>query len=74
VAEAQGILDAAELGIGIPVPNPVYALKGSGNENRGMKDRRSRIFDSETGVERIDQGRRRLTLAVLSSRPRTREL
>ncbi|MHC5006961.1 MAG: 3-hydroxy-5-phosphonooxypentane-2,4-dione thiolase [Planctomycetota bacterium] len=49
MAEAQGNLDAAEFGIGIPVPNPVYALKGSNNHDWGMKDRLSRVFDPATG-------------------------
>ena len=29
MADAQGNANAAEFGIGIPVPNPVYELKGS---------------------------------------------
>jgi putative autoinducer-2 (AI-2) aldolase len=49
MAEAQGNPDAAEFGIGIPVPNPVYALKGSNNYDWGMKDRLARIFDPATG-------------------------
>jgi putative autoinducer-2 (AI-2) aldolase len=49
MAEAKGNLDAAEFGIGVPVPNPVYGLKGSNNYDWGMKDRLSRIFDPATG-------------------------
>ncbi|MDY7107818.1 MAG: 3-hydroxy-5-phosphonooxypentane-2,4-dione thiolase [Planctomycetota bacterium] len=48
MAEAQGNLEAAEFGIGIPVPNPVYALKGANNYDWGMKDRLSRIFNPAT--------------------------
>jgi putative autoinducer-2 (AI-2) aldolase len=47
--EAEGNVDAAAFGIGIPVPNPVYALKGANNYDWGMKDRLSRIFDPATG-------------------------
>ena len=36
-------------GIGVPVPNPVYELKGSNNYDWGMKDRLSRIFNPKTG-------------------------
>jgi putative autoinducer-2 (AI-2) aldolase len=49
MAEAEGNLDAAEFGIGIPVPNPVYELKGSNNYDWGMKDRLARVFDPATG-------------------------
>ena len=49
MAEAQGNIDAGEFGIGIPVPNPVYALKGANNYDWGMKDRLSRIFNPESG-------------------------
>ena len=47
--DAQGNAGAAEFGIGVPVPNPVYTLKGSNNYDWGMKDRLSRIFNPSTG-------------------------
>ena len=31
MAEATGNIDASDFGIGIPVPNPVYELKGANN-------------------------------------------
>jgi putative autoinducer-2 (AI-2) aldolase len=45
----EGIADARTYGIGVPVPNPVYELKGSNNLDWGMKDRLSRIFDRRSG-------------------------
>ena len=41
--------DAKTYGIGVPIPNPVYALKGSNSLEWGMKDRLSRIFDRKSG-------------------------
>ena len=40
--------EGKDYGIGVPVPNPVYELKGSNNYDWGMKDRLSRIFDPKT--------------------------
>ena len=41
--------EGKDYGIGVPVPNPVYELKGANNYDWGMKDRLSRIFDPKTG-------------------------
>ncbi len=49
MADAAGDLGGADFGIGTPVPNPVYELKGSNNYDWGMKDRLSRIFRPATG-------------------------
>ncbi len=40
--------EGKDYGIGVPVPNPAYELKGSNNLGWGMKDRLSRIFDPKT--------------------------
>jgi putative autoinducer-2 (AI-2) aldolase len=40
--------EGKDYGIGVPVPNPVYELKGSNNLGWGMKDRLSRIFNPKT--------------------------
>ncbi len=49
MAEADGNADAKSYGIGVPVPNPVYELKGCNNYDWGMKDRLSRIFNPKSG-------------------------
>jgi len=49
MADTDGNIEATTYGIGVPVPNPVYELKGSNNLEWGMKDRLSRIFDRESG-------------------------
>lgn len=49
MADNEGSADARNYGIGVPVPNPVYELKGSNNLDWGMKDRLSRIFDRRSG-------------------------
>lgn len=49
MAEKEGNIDAKNFGFGVPVPNPVYELKGSNNLEWGMKDRLSRIFDRKSG-------------------------
>lgn len=51
MADADGKMDSKskDYGVGIPVPNPVYALKGSNNYDWGMKDRLSRVFNPKTG-------------------------
>ena len=49
MAEAPGNQEPSEFGIGVPVPNPVYALKGANSYDWGMKDRLARIFDPATG-------------------------
>ncbi len=49
MADREGNTDAKTYGIGVPVPNPVYALKGSNSLDWGMKDRLSRIFDRKSG-------------------------
>jgi len=40
--------EGKDYGIGIPVPNPAYELKGANNYGWGMKDRLSRIFNPKT--------------------------
>jgi putative autoinducer-2 (AI-2) aldolase len=40
--------EGKDYGIGVPVPNPVYELKGANNLDWGMKDRLSRIFNPKT--------------------------
>jgi putative autoinducer-2 (AI-2) aldolase len=47
--EADSNSDAKSYGIGVPVPNPVYQLKGCNSYDWGMKDRLSRIFDPASG-------------------------
>lgn len=49
MADATGNKDAKDYGIGVPVANPVYELKGSNNYDWGMKDRLSRVFDPKSG-------------------------
>lgn len=49
MAEAAGNQESKDYGIGIPVANPVYRLKGSNNYDWGMKDRLSRVFDPGSG-------------------------
>ncbi|MFC1498930.1 3-hydroxy-5-phosphonooxypentane-2,4-dione thiolase [Verrucomicrobiota bacterium] len=51
MADADGVQKAKDknYGIGVPVPNPVYELRGSNNYDWGMKDRLSRIFNPKTG-------------------------
>ncbi len=50
MADSDGVRDAKskDYGMGVPVPNPVYELKGSNNYDWGMKDRLSRIFNPKT--------------------------
>lgn len=49
MAEAAGNQESKDYGIGIPVINEVYKLKGSNNYDWGMKDRLSRVFDPKSG-------------------------
>lgn len=49
MAEATGNQESKDYGIGIPVVNKVYELKGSNNYDWGMKDRLSRVFDPKSG-------------------------
>lgn len=49
MADKDGSLDAKDYGIGVPVPNPVYPLRGSNNYDWGMKDRLARIFNVRSG-------------------------
>lgn len=49
MAEATGNQESKDYGIGIPVVNKAYALKGSNNYDWGMKDRLSRVFDPKSG-------------------------
>jgi len=49
MAEAAGNQETKDYGIGVPVANPVYRLKGSNNYDWGMKDRLSRVFDPRSG-------------------------
>ncbi len=49
MADASGNVEAAQFGIGIPVANPAYALKGANNYDWGMKDRLARVFAPKTG-------------------------
>lgn len=49
MADATGNKDAKDYGIGVPVANPVYELKGSNNYDWGMKDRLSRVFSPKSG-------------------------
>jgi 3-hydroxy-5-phosphonooxypentane-2,4-dione thiolase len=49
MADESGNIAAKNYGFGVPIPNPVYELKGSNNYDWGMKDRLSRIFNPKTG-------------------------
>ncbi len=49
MAEAAGNQESKDYGIGIPVKNTVYPLRGSNNYDWGMKDRLSRVFSPKTG-------------------------
>jgi putative autoinducer-2 (AI-2) aldolase len=49
MADQEAPLDAKNFGIGVPVPNPAYPLKGSNNYDWGMKDRLARIFSPRSG-------------------------
>jgi 3-hydroxy-5-phosphonooxypentane-2,4-dione thiolase len=49
MADASGNVEAAQFGIGIPVANRAYALKGANNYDWGMKDRLARVFAPKTG-------------------------
>jgi len=49
LADSEGNTDAKTYGIGVPIPNPVYELKGSNSLEWGMKDRLSRVFDRKSG-------------------------
>jgi putative autoinducer-2 (AI-2) aldolase len=46
--DAAGDLKAKDYGIGVPVVNPVYELKGANNYDWGMKDRLLRIFNPKS--------------------------
>ena len=49
MAEAAGNQETKDYGIGVPVANPVFRLKGTNNYDWGMKDRLSRVFDPRSG-------------------------
>jgi len=49
MAEATSNQESKDYGIGVPVANPVYKLKGANNYDWGMKDRLSRVFDPKSG-------------------------
>jgi len=49
MAEATGNQESKDYGIGIPVINEVYKLRGSNNYDWGMKDRLSRVFSPKSG-------------------------
>lgn len=49
MAVKDGTLAAKDYGIGVPAPNPVYPLKGSNNDDWGMKDRLARVFNLRSG-------------------------
>ncbi len=46
--DAEGIQESKDYGIGIPVADQHFGLKGADNYDWGMKDRLSRIFDPES--------------------------
>ncbi|MHC4504631.1 MAG: 3-hydroxy-5-phosphonooxypentane-2,4-dione thiolase [Planctomycetota bacterium] len=48
VDASEKIREGKNYGVGVPVPNPVYELKGANNYDWGMKDRLSRIFQPKT--------------------------
>ena len=49
MADTTGNVESKDYGIGIPVANTLYPLKGSNNYDWGMKDRLSRVFSPKTG-------------------------
>jgi len=48
VDASEPVKAAKSFGIGVPVPNPAFDLKGSNNYDWGMKDRLSRVFNPKT--------------------------
>jgi putative autoinducer-2 (AI-2) aldolase len=49
MADLDDIRDGSEFGLGMPVENQSFHLKGCDNLDWGMKDRMSRIFRPDTG-------------------------
>lgn len=49
MADATGNKDAKEFGIGVPIANQSFHIKGADNLDWGMKDRLSRIFNPKSG-------------------------
>lgn len=49
MADLDDLREGARFGVGIPVRNQAFHLKGADNLSWGMKDRLSRIFNPQTG-------------------------